>query len=188
MSQVYSETSFPERLFLLGAGPSLELVFPYREEMSSWGDWVVQRSDLVQPFLEFIEPKYTIRYWAKGRSFNKAYGVSLNTPRGKIKEGGSLGAFISQFQEFGGKELFLFGFDGDGSGYWRDQKKSNLEVRENHEKDCHNMNKIDWGSTKLYHIGKTNNKFAKQICINDMYTIIGLEHFVKYYTVPQFIG
>lgn len=58
----YSDTSFPERLFLLGAGPSLESVFPYRQEMSSWGHWVVHRSDLVQPFLEFINPLYTLNY------------------------------------------------------------------------------------------------------------------------------
>ena len=58
----YSETNFPERLFVLGASPSLELLYPYREEMNEWGHWVIQHAAVVQPFLEFIQPLYNISY------------------------------------------------------------------------------------------------------------------------------
>jgi hypothetical protein len=162
-------------------------VFPYREEMNSWGDWVVHRSDLIQPFLEFIKPKYTIRYWRDGRSINSVYGISLDSPRGLIKDGASIGAFISQFQKYGGKELFLFGYDGDNSGYWRNQCCKNTErlsntprntILENHLKDSENMNKTTFGDVKIYHIGKTNNEFMIEISISDMKKIIGLQVYV----------
>ena len=187
MSKTYSSTHFPKRLFVLGAGPSLELLYPYREEMFSWGEWAIQRSDLVQPFLEFINPLYTIRYWADGRSTNIPYGISLDKPMGPIKNGGSIGAFISHFQKYGGKEIFLFGYDGDGSGYWRNQKITHRSTSfQTHKTDSKDMNKVDWGDTKIYHIGQTNNVFMTQTSISKMKMDIGLKH--QNHTIPEFMG
>tara|TARA_R110002110_G_C13263050_1_gene701015 strand:- start:21 stop:536 length:516 start_codon:yes stop_codon:yes gene_type:complete len=161
--------SFPKRLFVMGAGPSLEILYEHRHEANDWGDWAVVRSDLVQPLLKFIKPKYTIRYWPKGRSFNTVYGISLeeNTKR---MGGSSIGAFILNFQEHGGKELFLFGFDGDSSGYWRNQPGLQAPIDlADHGKDCDDMADLPvWESTKLYHIGKTRNKFMTEISIDDL--------------------
>lgn len=134
--EIYSDTKFPERLFVLGAGPSLELLYPHRRELSRWGHWAVMRSDIVQPFLEFIEPMYSIRYNIIAARHQKVYGIPLEKPLGNIngprhsfdgvRQGYhrgfiSLAAFIEHFQSFGGKELFFFGFDGDNSEYWRGQ-------------------------------------------------------------------
>ena len=170
----YSETNFPERLFVLGAGPSLELVYPHREGMDGWGHWAVQRADLVQPFLEFIDPLYTIGYWDSARQANKGYGISLDEPLGDVTTGGSLGGFVSQFQKFGGKELFLFGFDGTSSGYWRDNNRhpsggaASPGTFELHKKDRDAANKLSWGSTNIYHLGKTRNNFMTEISIEEL--------------------
>ena len=124
MRQPWLNISFPERLFVMGAGPSLEILYEHRREANEWGDWAVMRSDLVQPLLEFIKPKYTIRYYSAIRHLNKTYGISLeevhpDTNGDGDSGGSSLHEFIYQFQDHGGKELFLFGFDGDSSGHWR---------------------------------------------------------------------
>ncbi len=60
--EIYSETNFPERLFVIGASPSLELLYPYREEMHEWGHWAIQQAAVIKPFLEFIQPLYNISY------------------------------------------------------------------------------------------------------------------------------
>jgi hypothetical protein len=170
----YSEINFPERLFVLGAGPSLELLYPYREEMENWGHWAVQRVDLVQPFLEFIDPLYNIGYWPHARRVNKGYGIPLETPRGDLTTGGTIGGVISQFQKFGGKELFLFGYDGTSSGYWRDNNRHpsggpvSPGTFEQHIKDRDAANKLKWDSTKVYHLGKTRNSFMTEISIEEL--------------------
>lgn len=173
--EIYSDTNFPERLFVLGAGPSLELLYPYREEMDKWGYWAVQRSDLVQPFLDFTDPLYTIRYFhPPERSHHvdpKTYGINLQNTLGDVKSGGSIGAFISHFQKFGGKELFLFGYDGTNTGYWRGQSPTwcaKWNAVAVYKRDSDDMNKRNWGSTKLYHLGKTNNNFMTEISIAEL--------------------
>ena len=86
MSDLYDYTQrYPKRLFVIGAGPSLEILYEHRHEANDWGDWAVLRSDLVQPLLEFIEPKYTIRYNPVARDINKTYGIPLEkgTPEKK---------------------------------------------------------------------------------------------------------
>ena len=50
VDQIYSETNFPERLFVLGAGPSLELLYPHRRELSRWGHWAVMSSALFRVY------------------------------------------------------------------------------------------------------------------------------------------
>tara|TARA_R110002110_G_scaffold403608_1_gene621451 strand:+ start:872 stop:1474 length:603 start_codon:yes stop_codon:yes gene_type:complete len=175
MSESWLSTSFPERLFVMGAGPSLEILYEHRHEANDWGDWAILRSDLVQPLLEFIEPKYTIRYNSNARDRNKTYGIPIEIgppdewiPTQNIGEGGvsSIQAFIYQFQNNGGKELFLFGFDGDSSGYWGKEKcPMNLVI----SKDCEYMNRCSSQIlVKLFHIGETRHKTMKQISIDDL--------------------
>lgn len=174
----YSETNFPERLFVLGAGPSLELLYPYREELDSWGHWAIMRSDIVQPFLQFIKPLYTIRYYPRGRQidkttgeqYNKAYGISLDRALGDMTNGhgGSIGLFVSQFQKFGGKELLCCGFDGTNEGYWRGQTTWNHQSSYQHNRDCNTMNKTSkeaWGSVKVFHVGATRYNIMTEISI-----------------------
>ena len=204
VDQIYSDTKFPERLFVLGAGPTLELIYPYRREMYKWGHWAVMRSDLVQPFLEFIEPLYSIRYNVIAARHQKVYGIPLEKPLGNItgprhsfhgiRQGShrgfiSLAAFIEHFQSFGGKELFLFGFDGDSSSYWRGQEfdwqdevpadpdkpapPPHLRTEAAWEYDTDMMNKENLGGlTKLYHLGKTRNNFMIQVSIQDIKELI----------------
>jgi len=195
----YSETNFPERLFVLGASPSLELLYPYREEMNEWGYWAIQRTDLVQPFLEFIDPSrhlYNISYWPENR--NKGGRISLNgttyigdqiffkpppsPSKSKLKWRlpSSICAFISHFQKCGGKELFLFGYDGTNAGYWRKQSTpwiapaSRKNTHSNIEKDTKYMNEAfatiytDWQALKIYHLGKTRNNFMTEISIEEL--------------------
>ena len=204
VDQIYSETNFPERLFVLGAGPSLELLYPHRRELCRWGHWAVMRSDIVQPFLEFIEPMYSIRYNIIAARHQKVYGIPLEKPLGNItgprhsfdgvRQGYhrgfiSISAFIEHFQSFGGKELFLFGFDGDSSSYWRGQEfdwqrelpadpdkplpPSHLRPEAAWEYDTDMMNKEDLGSlTKLYHLGKTRNNFMTEVSIEDIKELV----------------
>lgn len=187
----YSKTNFPERLFVLGASPSLELLYPYREQMNEWGHWVIQHAAVIQPFLEFIQPLYNISY-ASGpcADLNKSYGgIPLEKSLGDVNTGCSIGGFISQFQKFGGKELFLFGYQGGvPSGYWRDQpldigvpKGTFWGVGMNPEKylkECNEMNKIytteytDWHSMKLYHLGKTRYNFMTEISTKELTELI----------------
>tara|TARA_Y100000401_G_C8320875_1_gene225163 strand:+ start:1031 stop:1588 length:558 start_codon:yes stop_codon:yes gene_type:complete len=176
----YSETNFPERLFVIGAGPSLELLYPYREEMNEWGEWVVQRPDLVQPFLEYINPLYTISYdsqLARVLAKHKEYyeplrGISLDTPLGNTRSGGSIGGFISQFEKFGGKELFLFGYDGTSSGYWRNQPPLNPEDLKQIGIDTDVMNASLSVSARLYHLGKTKYTFMTEISVEGLKKLI----------------
>ncbi len=174
MSDPWLSISFPERLFVIGAGPSLEILYEYRHEANEWGDWAVLRSDLVQPLLEFIKPKYTIRYYADVRHLNKTYGIPLEEvhpdTNGDGQSGGSsLHEFIYQFQDHGGKELFLFGFDGDDSGHWRGTDKWPSGKDSPHVQDADHMNKCSSQiSIKLFHIGKTRHKAMKQITIDEL--------------------
>ena len=195
MSDPWLNISFPERLFVIGAGPSLEILYEYRREANEWGDWAVLRADLVQPLLEFIKPKYTIRYYAAVRHLNKTYGIPLEEvhpdTNGDGQSGGSsLHEFIYQFQDHGGKELFLFGFDGDDSGHWRGTGKYVFPGTNEtlpwpymgeapsdwpsgkdspHVQDADHMNKCSSQiSIKLFHIGKTRHKTMKQITIDEL--------------------
>ena len=172
--------------------------------MYKWGHWAVMRSDLVQPFLEFIEPLYSIRYNVIAARHQKVYGIPLEKPLGNItgprhsfhgiRQGYhrgfiSLAAFIEHFQSFGGKELFLFGFDGDSSSYWRGQEfdwqdevpadpdkpapPPHLRTEAAWEYDTDMMNKENLGGlTKLYHLGKTRNNFMIQVSIQDIKELI----------------
>lgn len=168
----YSETNFPERLFVIGAGPSLELLYPYREEMNEWGEWVVQRPDLVQPFLEYIDPLYTINYCGQHKEYYEPLGISLDRPLGTVRDGGSVGGFISQFEKFGGKELFLFGYDGTVSGYWRNQPSMNPDDFKQVGIDTDVMNSSLSVSAKLYHLGKTKYTFMTEISVEELKKLI----------------
>ena len=173
MREPWLDISFPERLFVMGAGPSLEILYEYRHEANDWGDWVVTRSDLVQPLLKFIEPKYTIRYYSAIRNINKTYGIPLEKVHPDTKAGQSGGSsiheFIYQFQDHGGKELFLFGFDGTNTGYWRRRGSVAGSPIEAHQRDCDHMNNCSSQiSIKLFHIGETRHKLMKQISIDDL--------------------
>ena len=157
-NESWSPRNFPDRLFVLGAGPSLELLWPHREKMSSWGDWVIQRGDLTLPFLKYINPLYSICYFESSHpkvgKINRGLAkIELNNTMGDIRGGCSIGAFMSQFYKFGGKELFLFGYDGSGDGYWRGQSPEELykkykvdeeKTRERHQLDRDEFNKINW--------------------------------------------
>lgn len=168
----YSETNFPERLFVIGAGPSLELLYPHREEMNEWGEWVVQRPDLVEPFLEYIDPLYTIHYCPQHNEYYEPLGIPLYTPLGNTRSGGSIGGFISQFQKFGGKELFLFGYDGTRSGYWRNQPSLNADDFKQISIDADVMNASLSVSARLYHLGKTKYTFMTEISVGGLKELI----------------
>ena len=192
----YSETNFPERLFVLGASPSLELLYPYREEMNEWGHWAIIHPPVTRAFLEYINPLYLISYTRCGLQ-DKAYAeICLNNPLGNVTYGASIGGFISQFEKFGGKELFLFGYQGGvPSGYWRAQPLDtgvtecpaiyttggDARVGMNPEKhliDCDNMNKdfatryTGWRSLKLYHLGKTRYNFMTKVSTKELMELI----------------
>ena len=181
----WSETNLPERLFVLGAGPSLELLYPFREEIDSWGHWVVQRCDIVKPFLEFTKPLYSISYWKLAKTINAGYGIQLVNPSGKKNYGeSSIGTFISHFESYSGKELLLFGYDGTGNGYWRQQvfqHKNGDGAGKDHTKKVHiedvdNFNKLyaknSCSETKLFHLGKTTNIHVKQLSIKEIKKLI----------------
>jgi len=174
----WTETNFPERLFVLGAGPSLELLWPYREEMENWGNWVIQRADIVKPFLEFINPLYSICYWPQAKKINKGYGIQLLKGCGGFGDS-SISHFMTCFSQCGGKELFLFGYDGSGEGYWRNQVfnyDNNLDGsgKENtkriHINDCKSFNQKYNNELPIqaFHLGPTNNVYYCEISIEEL--------------------
>ena len=168
----YSETNFPERLFVLGASPSLELLYPYREEMNEWGHWAIIHPPVTRAFLEYINPLYLISYTRCGLQ-DKAYAeICLNNPLGNVTYGASIGGFISQFEKFGGKELFLFGYDGTVSGYWRNQPSMNPDDFKQVGIDTDVMNSSLSVSAKLYHLGKTKYTFMTEISVEELKKLI----------------
>tara|TARA_A100001201_G_scaffold3970_1_gene8492 strand:+ start:1209 stop:1775 length:567 start_codon:yes stop_codon:yes gene_type:complete len=177
----WTETNFPERLFVLGAGPGLELLWPHREEMKNWGYWVIQRADIVKPFLEFINPLYSICYWNQAQKINKGYGIQLLKGCGGFGDS-SISNFMTCFSQGGGKELFLFGYDGSNEGYWRNQLFSYKGVsvtgdgwggeytKRRHDKDLKDFNKNYNNELllKMFHLGPTNNIHLCQISIEEL--------------------
>lgn len=154
--------TFPERLFVIGAGPSLEILHEHRHEANGWGDWAVITPRLVQPLLAFIEPKYTIK---DNPSILSKYTMNPHTGGGIS----TIHSFVYKFQENGGKELFLFGFDGDSSGYWRQKEAGERPLHYTITKDCDYMNECSsLISIKLFHIGETRHKTMEQITISDL--------------------
>lgn len=170
----FSHMTFPERLFVIGAGPSLEILHEHRHEANGWGDWAVITPRLVQPLLASIEPKYTI----KGNPSILSKHIEQRYDHMNPHTGGGIStihSFVYNFQENGGKELFLFGFDGDSSGYWRQKEAGERPLHYTITKDCDYMNECSsLISIDLFHIGGTRHKTMKQISITEMIAYLNI--------------
>ena len=74
------------------------------------------------------------------------------------RDGNSLAIFLYEFYRHGGKEVVLFGFDADGSGYWKAHNKNNKFNRRQvvADTDFFNSEVIpSLGNLKISHVGKT---------------------------------
>jgi hypothetical protein len=107
---------FPKRIFIMGAGPSLQILYDNRFRAKDWGDWADIRPDVAKPILDVIKPAYSIRLYPRMRDVFPCLGKKIQEGRPR---GNSLTEFLLLFEEHGGEQAFLFGFDGSGQGYWR---------------------------------------------------------------------
>lgn len=143
---------FPKRLFIMGAGPSLQLLYDNKEEAQHWGDWAEIRSDICTPILKTIKAMYSIRLnpilREKLHNQGEIIAPTTSRPSDKYREiprvsGSTLSEFLLLFEEHGGEEAFLFGFDGDGSGYWREKENPKYVLKGTSEKEVQNQQDVD---------------------------------------------
>ena len=166
---------FPKRLFLLGAGPSLEILYQYimrdvEPDCSPchWGKWAEMRSDISYCLHPFVDINYSIRLSGRFRDIledEQGERIVVGRPRGN-----TMSEFLQIFEEHGGEEVFLFGFDSDGSGYW-DRMKSNVNTGSNtHTSDYvfFNLKVLPVLSLKIHHIGETLLNVNKIMSIEDL--------------------
>ncbi len=170
---------FPKRLFLLGAGPSLGILYefctdilPYHPDLflQDWGKWAEMRADISHDIHTFVKPDYSIRLNPDFRKPLEEYTVGEKIIVGRPR-GNSLSEFLQLFEEHGGEEIFLFGFDSDGSGYWNGMKKNVHEGKSTtHSTDFLFLNHkvLPVLSLKIHHIGETRLNVNKIMSIEDL--------------------
>tara|TARA_Y100001938_G_scaffold34651_1_gene47614 strand:- start:917 stop:1618 length:702 start_codon:yes stop_codon:yes gene_type:complete len=174
---------FPKRVFLLGGGPSLEILYQYimRDDKKpdysprDWGKWAEMRGDITHVIHPFVSPSYSIRLNPNFRERLEEYVVGEKIIVGRPR-GNSMAEFLQIFEEHGGEEVFLFGFDSNGSGYWN-KRKSNVNRGSNtHSSDWlfFNLKVLPVLSLKIHHIGETMLDVNKIMSIEDL-----LENYIR---------
>ena len=146
----------------MGGGPSLQILYDNRFRAKDWGDWADIRPDVAKPILDVIKPAYSIRLYPLMRDVFPCLGKKIQEGRPR---GNSLTEFLLLFEEHGGEQAFLFGFDGSEQGYWR-HDENYLQVAaqgRTHRRDAEWFNNayLPISSLKLYHIGETTLNVPK---------------------------
>lgn len=153
---------FPKRIFIMGGGPTLQILYDNRFRAKDWGDWADIRPDIAKPILDVIKPTYSIRLFPDMRDVFPCLGKKVQEGRPR---GNSLCEFLLLFEEHGGEEAFLFGFDGSESGYWVHEENylQHFGQGYTHRRDAGWFNNayLPISSLKLYHIGQTTLNVTK---------------------------
>ena len=146
----------------MGAGPSLQILYDNRFRAKDWGDWADIRPDVAKPILDVIKPTYSIRIFPQMRDVFPCLGKKVQEGRPR---GNSLCEFLMLFEEHGGEEAFLFGFDGSEAGYWRHAENHLQHFGQGytHRRDAVWFNNayLPICSLNLYHIGETTLNVTK---------------------------
>ncbi len=186
---------FPKRLFLLGAGPSLEILYQYimRDgdnpdfSVKDWGAWAEMRADISCRLHPYVKPKYHLRQNGNFRHNLDKYisgeKIVVSRPRGN-----TMAEFLQLFEEHGGEEIFLFGFDQNDEGYWRrdwndlgdlkgapradggvfTQSLKEAGITHTHDWVFTNHKVLPVLSIKIHHIGETLLNVNKIMSIEDL--------------------
>lgn len=168
---VQDKYNFPKKLYIIGAGPSLQILYDNIEKCKRFGPWAEMRSDVSQEILDEIiaynlyNVRYSIRY-SEHQLKDNLYGDVINYLNHDIgpregpwtRDGNSLAIFLYEFYRHGGEEVVLFGFDADGSGYWKAHDKNNKFNGGQVVADTGFFNSEvipSLGNLKISHVGKT---------------------------------